>query len=107
WFFTWGPLAEKEQVAAEAEDVRQRFRLLNNREGWRERPPETVSTGASSACPVRYRLAYVKEMWRPEKDPKPFDPSADLVLIGHDPTQKAHAGKAATLRVLLLPKQPD
>jgi hypothetical protein len=103
WFFTWGPAAEKAQVGPEWEALRQGFRLLDGRAGWQERPPETARVQGTRAA---YQLAYVKGLWR-RADVKGYDPLADLVLLGNDPTAKPYAGKAATLQVLVLPPQPD
>jgi hypothetical protein len=107
WFFTWGPLAEKEQASAEWDGLRERFGLLGGREGWREKPRETLPLAATDQSPIPYRLDYVKGLWEPEANPRAYDPRADRVLLGHDPTQAKHAGKSATLRVLILPEESD
>jgi hypothetical protein len=103
WFFTWGPAAAKEQVSREWGGLRQGFRLLGGREGWQEKPPETERVQGTRAA---YQLAFLKGLWQ-RVDTKGYDPRADLVLLGNDPTQKPYAGRAATLQVLVLPPQPD
>jgi hypothetical protein len=106
WFFTWGPAEEKDLVAPEWEGLRQRFALLNNREGWAERPRETRRVQGSK---LPYELRYATGVWKKEKTDG-YDPAADLVLIGREPERaggKPLAAKTALLQVLLLDKAPD
>jgi hypothetical protein len=103
WFFTWCPSAEKEQASRDWEALRQGFRLLGGREGWQERPPETERVRGTRAA---YQLAFLKGLWQ-RVDLKGYDPRADLVLLGNDPSQKPYAGRAAAVQVLVLPRQPD
>ncbi len=106
WFFTWGPAEEKDLIAPEWDGLRQRFALLNNREGWAERPRETRRAQGSK---VHYELRYATGVWKKVK-PDDYDPAADLVLTGREPEPvggRMHAGKTALLQVLLLEKAPD
>jgi hypothetical protein len=106
WFFTWGPAEEKDLVAPEWEGLRQRFALLNNREGWAQRPRETERVRGTK---VAYELRYARGVWKKEKTDG-YDPAADLVLLGHEPEPvggRPHAGKTALLQVLLLGKAAD
>jgi hypothetical protein len=106
WFFTWGPAEEKDLVAPEWDGLRGRFALLNNREGWAEKPRETQRVRGAKAP---YELRYATGVWKKEKGDG-YDPAADLVLLGHEPEPvggKALAGKTALLQVLLLEKAPD
>jgi hypothetical protein len=106
WFFTWGPAEEKDLITPEWDGLRQGFALLNNREGWAERPRETVRVRGTKAP---YELRYARDVWKKEKADG-YDPAADLVLLGREPEPVAgrkHAGKTALLQVLLLEKAPD
>jgi hypothetical protein len=38
WFFTWGPAEAKDRIAPEWDGLRHGFSLLNDREGWTEKP---------------------------------------------------------------------
>ncbi len=106
WFFTWGPLGDQELIRPEWDGLRERFRLLDGRKGWTEKPPETEKVQGSKAA---YQLAYVKGLWTRQPAPEDYDPLADLVLRGDepDPERKKHASKAATLQVLVLPPAAD
>jgi hypothetical protein len=121
WFFTWGPLEQREQIEPEWDGLRQGFRLLNEREGWTEKPRETEPIQGKK---LPYRLDFAKGLWE-KVETDGYDPLADLVLIGHEPSAKPkvgdpddpapigpepghrHAGRAATLQVLLLPREED
>jgi hypothetical protein len=109
WFFTWAPLGDLEQdgdaIRAEWAKLRQGFKTLNQRSGWKEKPRETVPFVGNK---VKYRLAYVKGLWTLEK-PEEEDGPLDLLLRGHepDPDRKPLAGKDAIFQVLVLPKQTN
>lgn len=104
WFFTWAPLVDNEKVRPEWATMRAQFSLLNNREGWTPRPrPSEIVLGKK----VKYRLDPFEDVWKNEPL-KDYDARADVVLLGNDPNEGAkHAGKAATLQVLVLPKADD
>jgi hypothetical protein len=113
WLFTWGPSDNEEQLAAGWEAVRAGFRLFNQREGWKPRPPETVPFARDD---LGVRLDYLKGLWHKEDNPKEHDDRAALVLRGFEPTEDeetgrkvvvAHAGKAATIWVLVLKEEKD
>lgn len=105
WFFTWGPLNDKELVSPDWDMLREQFAVLDGRKGWSEKPRESEKVRGEK---VKYQLSYVKGLWtqQPARD---YDPLADVVLRGDepDPERKKHASKAATLQVLILPKAPD
>jgi hypothetical protein len=105
WFFTWGPLADKEIVRPHWPDLRDRFHLLDGRKGWSESPRETEKVQGKKG---NYQLSYVKGLWM-RKTAQDYDPKADLVLRGDepDPERKKLASKTATFQVLLLPRQDD
>jgi hypothetical protein len=108
WFFTWGPLDERDQIVPEWKLLRDDFALENQREGWKERPrPTTAAVGKA----LPYRLDFADDVWTKMKDAeKPdYDARADLVLIGHDPKDKdvQSAGQKATVQVLALDKADD
>jgi hypothetical protein len=105
WFFTWGPINDKELVSAEWDELREQFTILDGRKGWSEKPRESEKVQGKKA---RYQLSYVKGLWTRD-NAEDYDPLADLVLRGDepDPERHRHASKAATLQVLLLPKAAD
>jgi hypothetical protein len=106
WFFTWGPAEEKDLIAPEWDRLRGGLTLLNNREGWTERPRESQRVQGTK---VPYELRYAKGVWKKEKTDG-YDPAADLVLLGREPEPvggRTHAGKTALLQVLLLEKAAD
>jgi hypothetical protein len=107
WFFTWGPGENRADLAAEWESLRKGFRVLNGREGWKEKPRETDILVGKKAD---YRLKFPTDLWT-RKDATPFDPLADAALEAHDreadPSAKRHAGKTAHFLVLVLPRAPD
>jgi hypothetical protein len=105
WFFTWGPDEDKDALAREWDGLRQGFSLGNAREGWHERPRETVPVVGTKAA---YRLAYAKGLWE-KIEAVAWGPEADLALEAHepDPHGKPLAINSAHFVVLLLPKAPD
>jgi hypothetical protein len=105
WFFTWGPAEEKDLIAPEWEGLRQGFALLNNREGWAEKPRETRRAQGGK---LPYELRYATGVWKKVKADD-YDPAADLVLVGQEPERagaRPLASKKALLQVLLLEKAP-
>jgi hypothetical protein len=101
WFFTWAPLEQKDAASSDWEALAQGLKLTNVREGWTEKPRETEVVQGKK---IPYRLTYVKELWTPQ-NAEDYDPLADVVLRGFEPDKDGpYAGKAATLRVLVLPK---
>jgi hypothetical protein len=103
WFLTWAPLPDRDRAAEEWDGMRRRLSLLGGREGWTEQPPRTAAATGTRAA---YGLRYAEEIWQKERLDG-YDPAADLVLLGHEPGEGRLAGKAATVQVLVLPKQPD
>jgi hypothetical protein len=112
WFFTWGPADDRAALAETWAELRERFHLLNGREGWKELPPETRDFDGKA---LAYRLSYAKQMWTPREGPKDYDERAELVLLGYEPTRdeetgktevNKHAGRAAEVVVLVLPAAP-
>jgi hypothetical protein len=106
WFFTWAPDDDEYQKKAQEEwrELRSRFRMRNEREGWTEKPPERDTFPGTRS---KYQLTPVKGIWE-KTDAKSFDPRADLALLGfgHDPRKERrkerHASRTAVLQVLLL-----
>lgn len=111
WFFTWAPLSDLEQdgdaIRAGWARLRQRLTLDDGRKGWQEKPRETVPIVGQKA---KYRLAYVKGLWTPERV-EDMDSQLDLLLTGQYPKdaddKKPPAGKNATVQVFVLPKQAN
>jgi hypothetical protein len=113
WFFTWGPAEQRPALEEGWAALRRGFQLLNDREGWKEQPRQTVPFDGSA---VPYRLDFAKDLWHPEANPKDYDDKAELWLRGFEPvvdeetgkkTRVEHAGRAAHVVVLVLPKAPD
>jgi hypothetical protein len=102
WFFTWGPLKEREQIRPQWQRLRDRLTFLNEREGWTEIPRETEPLRESRDTNLPYRLDYVKEVWE-EVERAGYDPQADRVLLGNDPKVKRYAGLAATAQIIVIP----
>jgi hypothetical protein len=105
WLFTWGPQGQQDHLLPEWQKVRDGFTLLNEREGWAEKPREKAVVQGTKAV---YQLSFPSDLWK-KKPAEDYDPNADLVLEAFEleKNAKPHAGKAAYLKVLLLPKAAD
>ncbi len=101
WLFTWCPEEHKELVGEEWDKVRAGFNLLDNRSGWKETPLEKDVLALKD---IPYEIRFTKSIWVP-RSLDGYDPKAIAVLLGNDPTETKHAGKAATLQVLLLERK--
>jgi hypothetical protein len=103
WLFTWGPIQQKDEIVPTWEQLRKRFALGNEREGWVETPKESELV----EVPGRpFHLRSAKDIWRRSLS-EGWDPAALVVLLGNDPTKSKHAGRAASLQVLWLPKPEE
>src|SRR5205823_3745381 len=113
---TWGPSEEHELLQEGWQELRDNFRLLNNREGWKPRPREKETFEGTK---VAYRLDFAKDLWEKEANPAIFDEenagkvSVELLLRAYEPTEDEetgrkrvikHASKGVTAVVLVLPK---
>ena len=98
WLFTWCPEEHKELYGEEWEKLRAGFHLLDNRAGWKETPLEKDVLALKD---TPYEIRFTKSVWAP-RGLDGYDPNAIAVLLGNDPTETKHVGKAATLQVLLL-----
>lgn len=79
WFYVWAADRDVPAVAAELDDLRDRFRTLDQREKWAERVGgEIVYRGPTG----KYRLSNYERVWDrpPGIDPAGEDPKADLLL---------------------------
>ena len=79
WFYVWASERDVPAVAAELEDLRDRFRTLDLREKWTERVgAEVVHRGPTG----KYRLSNYEAIWDrpPGIDPAGEDPKAELLL---------------------------
>ncbi len=103
WFYTWCPVDQQETVAQEWPRLRENFTLLNRRDGWKESPREKDTQPIAD---LPYEVTFVKEVWK-VRDPEKWDPSAQVVLVGYDPNEFKHSGKAASFRLLVLDKAED
>jgi hypothetical protein len=107
WVFLWAPRSQRQQAAAEWDELRKGLSLLSEREGWT--PGRLKARVAQRKEPdrVAYSLRYPEGIWGPRK-PEDYDKLADVALFGHDPAERAkHATKAAVALVLLLPRQDN
>jgi len=108
WFLTWSPYAEKEETEGEWESIREGFQFLNRREGWAEKPRKRLAFSGTNAPFV---LRYPEGLWE-KQTLEGYDKAADLALLGTDPAPKDSglrhdARRAATVQVLVLPKEVD
>jgi hypothetical protein len=106
WFVTWAPAELKDAASMEWDNLRKGFTLLKERDGWSEKPPEQFTVSGSDKAPP-YRLTCTKGVWEKQQEANPFDPRADVALLGRDATEPKDADKTATALVLLLPKAND
>lgn len=114
WLLFWGPTDHFEVLAEHWEQLRQGFHFYNNREGWKPAPVERASFSDPEAG---FGLEYVKEIWKPIRNPQDADPAALLVLHGFEAqvdeaTGKRgkvveYAGYAAEIVVLRLKESAD
>jgi hypothetical protein len=105
WLFLWAPASENDAAAADLERIRASLGLNSAfREGWQERTPESETVAIREG---RVSLAYAKSVWEPD-DKTGYDPKAVCVLKGTFPVDGSgkqrdrHAGKVATVQVLVL-----
>jgi hypothetical protein len=112
WFFTWGPADDRERLEEGWDEARSHFRLLNGREGWKEKPREMVNVVGSS---FPYQIDFAKDVW--EKYPTTdYIDRADLYLRGFEPmidvdskkkVDRKYADQRADVAVLVLPRAAD
>jgi hypothetical protein len=101
---TWAPAVQVKEgtVEAEFEDLRGRFSLLKEREGWTEkRPPVRTFSGERAA----YTLRDTEALWEKWAAPDDADPKADLLLQAKDRVESQDVDKMARVLVLVLPSQ--
>ena len=113
WLFFWGPEESQETLAEQFAGIRGRFKLYDERDGWKPRPRETeVVRGAT----VAFQANIAKDVWKNETNAKDADGSAEMLLRGFEPTEDEAsgqsrivplAGKSAEILVLVLPAAPD
>jgi hypothetical protein len=105
WFFTWGAEDDHDALATEWEALRRAFRVLDGREGWKEKSRETARARGQKAA---YEITYFSDLWKPQ-DAADYGPDADVVLEAFepDPGAKPHAKNAANFYAFVLPKAPD
>jgi hypothetical protein len=104
WFLTWAPAEELQAGRPEFESLRQRFSLLNERAGWKEKRPAVRTFAGHGAA---YTLEDTEALWQEWTPAADFGgPQADLALV-------AHAGDApeskpvATVLVSLLKERTE
>jgi hypothetical protein len=110
WVFTWAPAGGREALAEQWESLRQGFALLGERKGWTPKPRGTAPfTGTA----VPYQLNYATDLWRKQEKAEDSDRAVELelrgfeLLVDEDTGRKKvleHAGRAATVQVLVLPR---
>jgi hypothetical protein len=113
WLFTWGPEEYLEDLQVPWEKLRERFKLLDARDGWRAQPRKSVEFPGTG---VPYVLKYAIDVWHKEENAKDYDNKAELALRGFELIENEekgtkrpdeYAGKAATVQVLTLPAAAD
>ena len=113
WLIFWGPEESQEVLADQFAGIRDKFKLYDEREGWKPRPRETqVARGET----VGFQVNYAKDVWKNETHAKDADGAAELLLRGFEPTEDEEtgkttivplAGKAAEILLLVLPAAAD
>ncbi|MFO0843321.1 MAG: hypothetical protein U0797_13140 [Gemmataceae bacterium] len=113
WLYFWGPEDNFDQLADRWEALRQGFKVYDEREGWKPRPPEAETF----VGPSGYEVRYLKDVWKAEPNPKEADPACGLYLRGFEGEEdertgkrrvgETFAGEAAEVMVLALPKAAD
>jgi hypothetical protein len=110
WLLLWAPAVDNNAAAAEIERVRASFALGQGfREGWRERPPETITLAVAAAG---VSLACTKAVWE-EQELAGYDPKAVRVVKGAFPVDGStrqrdrHAGRGAIVQVLVVDGAAD
>jgi len=113
WLFFWGPEEFHEMLADQFAGIRARFKLYDDREGWKPSPRKTdVIRGQT----VAFQANYAKEVWKNETQAKDADPAAEELLRGFEAVEdettgqsrvERLAGKSAEILVLVLPTAPD
>ena len=110
WLIFWGPDESQEVLSEQFAGIRDKFKVYNEREGWKPRPAETVPVRGAT---VSFQANYVKDVWKNDTNAKDADSAAELLLRGFEPTEDADrgqsrivplAGKSAEILVLVLPK---
>jgi hypothetical protein len=113
WLFTWGPEDYLDELKVSWDKLREGFKLLNEREGWKPQPRKSVEF---PGVDMSYVVNYAIEVWRREENAKDYDPMAELALRGFEPIENEetgakktdeYAGKAATVQVLVLSAEKD
>lgn len=109
WMIFWAPEDYVDQVGPYWEALRGGFKLYNERDGWKPRPRETENHVGSA---LAFQLNFAREVWKKE-NARDVDETAELYLRGFEPVEDEesgktrvieHAGKAAEVLVLVLPK---
>jgi hypothetical protein len=99
WLMLWAPAEQVARVTDELADLRQRFSLRYERDGWTEkRPPVLVFRGKQAP----YELRDAEGLWEAWPQPQDADPDADLFLQAHDPAAPEDVAKMARVLVLVL-----
>ena len=113
WLFFWGPEDSQESLVDQFAGLRERFKLYNDREGWKPRPRDSELVRGAT---VAFQADAAKEVWKNETNAKDADPAAEMLLRGYDPIEDEGtgrtrvvplAGKSAEILVLVLPATPD
>jgi hypothetical protein len=114
WLFTWRPRDDlNDETRQQWDALRNGFKLLDGRAGWKPIPRKTQELRGESAGIV---LKYPVEVWRKEDNPAAYELKPEAALLGFEPVENEetgvkrvdrYAGKAASLQVLVLDKAAD
>jgi hypothetical protein len=104
WITTWAPAEYADMVAKDFNEIRERFTVLKEREGWTEkRGPTKIFRGGKAG----YELRDTEGVWEKWPQAQDADAAADLFLQGKDPVEAKNITRMARVLVLVLEKQND
>ncbi|HEV3258239.1 MAG TPA: hypothetical protein VG013_15260 [Gemmataceae bacterium] len=102
WLSVWTPAKYADQEAKEFDQMRARFTVLGERNGWEEKRP-TPKTFRGTKVP--YTLRDTQGVWEQDPEPQNADADADLLLRGKDPADPQDVLRMAQVMVLILGPQ--
>ena len=113
WLIFWGPEEYQGVLAEQFAGLRDRFKLYNERDGWKPRPRDTEVVRGTT---VSFQANVAKDVWKNETNAKDADSAAEMLFRGFEPSEDEGtgqsrivplAGKSAEILVLVLPPALD
>jgi hypothetical protein len=83
YFITWAPTEAIDKAQKEFSELRKRLALIGDRRDWTGKPATHTFHGRQAG----YCLQDVDPLWQEWMPATDFDPRADLVLFGQEPTE--------------------